>query len=122
MKLKALITATILTTLACATTAQALDFTRINSERAFRMLVADRTLVDEFGGTLIFAGNGGIGGRKDRSTVSGGWVWNRGALCHRTRIDGIEVEQDCKHLYIRETLIVMQAKRGHSTEESWTLR
>ncbi|WP_179379529.1 hypothetical protein [Jannaschia marina] len=104
-----------------ATTAQALDFTRIRSEHAFRTFVVDRTLSDEFGGTMVFAGNGGIGGRKDRSTVSGGWVWNNEALCHRTRLDGLEVETDCKHLYIRGNLIVMQQKRGRSSEESWTL-
>lgn len=113
---------TLLAILTCATAAQALDFTRIRSERAFRMLIVDRTLVDDFGGTLIFAGNGGIGGRKDRAAVSGGWVWDGAALCHRTRLDGLEVEQDCKHLYIRGDLIVMQQKRGRSSEESWRLR
>lgn len=112
----------VLATLACATAAQALDFTRIRSERAFMELVADRTLVDEFGGTIIFAGNGGIGGKKDQATVSGGWVWNREALCHRTRLNGLAVEQDCKHLYIRGDVIVMQQKRGRSSEESWRLR
>lgn len=119
--LKQLFTATLLATLACATTAQALDFTRIRSEGAFRQLVADRTLTDDFGGTIVFAGNGGIGGRKDRATVSGGWVWNNEALCHRTRLNGLEVEMDCKHLYIRGNLIVMQQKRGRSSEETWTL-
>lgn len=113
---------TIAAFLAMATEAQALDFTRISSEHAFRTFVADRTLVDKFGGTMVFAGNGGIGGRKDRSVLSGGWVWNNGALCHRTRIDGIAVETDCKHLYIRANIIVMQQKRGQSSEETWTLR
>jgi len=111
-----------LTTLACAPVAQAVDFTRIGTEAAFRSHIADRTLVDEFGGTRVFAGNGGIGGQQDRSTVSGGWVWNRGALCHRTRLDGLEVEMDCKFLYMRGNIVVMQQKRGRSTEESWTLR
>ncbi|UWQ16500.1 hypothetical protein [Jannaschia sp. M317] len=102
--------------------AQALDFTRISSERAFRQFVADRTLVDDFGGTLIFAGNGGIGGQRDRSRISGGWVWNEGALCHRTRIDGLEFERDCKLLYIRGNVVVMQEKRGTSSQQTWTLR
>ncbi|WP_371153533.1 hypothetical protein [Jannaschia sp. 2305UL9-9] len=102
--------------------ASALDFTRIASEHSFRNFIADRTLVDDFGGTLVFAGNGGIAGRKDRSTVTGGWVWNNGALCHRTRLDGITVETDCKHLYLRGNTVVMQQKRGLSTEEIWTLR
>lgn len=119
MKRAAIALAAILVT---ATGTQALDFTRISSERAFRTFVADRTLVDKFGGTLVFAGNGGIGGRKDNSVVSGGWVWNNGALCHRTRLDNIEVETDCKHLYIRENIIVMQQKRGLSTEETWTFQ
>ena len=92
--------------LASSGAAQALDFTRIASERAFRTFIADRTLVDDFGGTLVFAGNGGIGGKKDRSTVSGGWVWNNGALCHRTRLDGIAVEEDCKLLYMRGNIVV----------------
>jgi hypothetical protein len=107
--------------LACATTVQALDFTRIRSEGAFREFVADRTLTDDFGGTMVFAGNGGIGGRKDTATVSGGWVWNNEALCHRTHLDGLEVEKDCKHLFIRGNLIVMQQKRGRSSDESWTM-
>ncbi|MGB3409109.1 MAG: hypothetical protein WBA67_16630 [Jannaschia sp.] len=108
--------------LATTTAAMAVDFTRISSERAFRTFLADRTMIDDFGGTLVFAGNGGIGGQKDRSTVSGGWVWNRGALCYRTRLDGIEVEADCKFLYVRGNVVVMQQKRGTSTEEVWTLR
>lgn len=102
--------------------AQALDFTRIASEHSFRTFIADRTLVDDFGGTIVFTRNGGIGGRKDASTVSGGWVWNNGALCHRTRLDGIAVETDCKHLYLRGNVVVMQQKRGLSTEEIWTMR
>ncbi|GIT92279.1 hypothetical protein JANAI62_27360 [Jannaschia pagri] len=102
--------------------AQALDFTRIASEHSFRTFIAGRTLVDEFGGTLIFAANGGIAGQKDALVVSGGWVWNNGALCHRTRLDGIAVETDCKHLYLRGNTVVMQQKRGRSTEEIWTVR
>ena len=114
-----LATATILATLACATAAQAIDFTRIRSERAFRDFVADRTLVDTFGGTMVFAANGGIGGTKERHRVSGGWNWSDEALCHATRLDGIEVERDCKHLYILGDMVVMRAKRGRSSEETW---
>ncbi|UWQ20354.1 hypothetical protein [Jannaschia sp. W003] len=107
---------------ATATAAAALDFTRIRSERAFRDFVADRTLVDEFGGTLVFAANGGVGGTKDRHRVSGGWRWTNEALCHATRLDGIVVEQDCKHLYILGDMVVMRAKEGRSSQETWRLR
>ena len=113
----ALLAATLL-----ATTAQARDFTRIRSEDSFRQHIADRTLVDEFGGTLVFARNGGIGGRKDAHEVSGGWVWNRGALCARTRLDGMVVETDCKLLYVLDDMVVMQQKRGASSQENWRLR
>ncbi|CTQ50425.1 hypothetical protein [Jannaschia donghaensis] len=106
--IRPIFTAALLAGLACATAAQALDFTRIRSEGAFRQLIADRTLVDDFGGTMVFAANGGIGGRKDAATVSGGWVWNNEALCHRTRLDGLQVETDCKHLFIRGNILVMQ--------------
>ncbi|TFL16981.1 hypothetical protein [Jannaschia formosa] len=111
-----------LAALSLAATAHAGDFARIASEEAFRAYVADRTLVDEFGGTRVFGGNGGLGGRQDRSVITGGWVWHKDALCHRTRMDGIEVENDCVHLWMRGTTVVMQTKRGRSTEVAWTLR
>lgn len=100
----------------------ALDFTRIRSEWAFREFVTDRTLVDDFGGTLVFGGNGGLGGQRDRLRLTGGWVWDQDALCHRTAINGLEVERDCKLLYIRGDTLVMQTKRGRSNEEIWQIR
>jgi len=111
-----------LAALSLTSTAFAGDFTRIASEEAFRATVTDRTLVDEFGGTRVFGGNGGLGGRQDRSVITGGWVWHQDALCHRTRIDRIEVENDCVLLWISGKTVVMQTRRGRSTEVSWTLR
>ncbi|PWJ19287.1 hypothetical protein [Jannaschia seohaensis] len=110
-----------LAALAAATlsTAAQADFARITSEEMFRANIADRTLVDEFGGTRLFGGNGGLGGRQDSSVITGGWIWHEGALCHRTRIDGIEVEQDCALLWMRGNTVVMQTKRGRSTETVW---
>ena len=111
-----------LAALTLTSAAQAADFARIKSEHMFRANLTDRTLVDEFGGTRVFGGNGGLGGRQDKSVISGGWVWHDDALCHRTRIDGIEVEQDCVILWMRGNILVMQTKRGRSTEVTWTVR
>ena len=113
-----------LTLLALLWTSQAvaLDFTRIASERAFREHVANRTLVDEFGGTLLFAGNGGIGGSRDGMAVSGGWVWADGSLCRRIRLNGIDTGADCQHLWIKGDQLVVQARRGAGSESVWTVK
>ncbi|MBM2576946.1 hypothetical protein JQC91_11615 [Jannaschia sp. Os4] len=116
--------ALILASLAVLWTSQALalDFTRIASERSFREHVANRTLVDEFGGTLLFAGNGGIGGTRDAMAVSGGWVWVEDSLCRRIRLDGIDTGADCQHLWIKGDQLVVQARRGAGSESVWTVK
>lgn len=101
---------------ALATEAAALDFTRILSERAFREHVADRVLTDDLGGTILFAGNGGIGGARDKMAVSGGWVWTGEALCRRVRLDGIDTGADCLHLWIKGDAVVLQARQGRGAE------
>ncbi|MEL6586771.1 MAG: hypothetical protein AAFY65_11900 [Pseudomonadota bacterium] len=102
--------------------AQAADFQRIASEAAFRTVVADRTLVDKFGDTLLFATNGGIAGNRDAFSLTGGWVWNDGALCHRTRLNGLVIEVDCKHVYYRADMVLLLEARGRSTQEAWRFR
>ena len=95
---------------ALTTPAFALDYMQIRSERAFRGLVVDRVLVDEFGGRLELGQNGSLTGQIDRNRLRGGWAWKDGQLCRRLVIGNVDQGTECQTVFIRANQLVI--KRG----------
>ena len=91
----------LLVTLACATAAQAVDFTRIRTVEAFRALLADRPLTDARGHRIVFTADGGIG-TGDGPVPAGGWTWRDDALCRSAP------EADCRAVHVRGATVVLR--------------
>jgi hypothetical protein len=108
-------------TLCASGPAQALDFTPIVSETAFRTFVVDKVLVDEFGGRMTLGANGSLTGEIDTNRLRGGWDWRDGAMCRRLVIGPIDQGSDCLRVYIRANTLVLQAHRGTGNQQTFTI-
>lgn len=104
--MKILLTAAVL--LVSSLPAGAIDFTRIQSERAFRTFVVDHTLVDEFGGRLQLGANGSLSGQVDSSDLRGGWIWRDGQVCRRLIIGPVDQGTECHTVFIRANQLVFE--------------
>ena len=101
--------------------AGAIEFTRIQSERAFRDFVVDRTLVDEFGGQMVLGRNGSLSGQIDSNRLRGGWAWKNGQLCRRLVIGPVDQGTECQTVFVRANQLVIE-RPSYGQSLSYTIQ
>ena len=101
--------------------ASAIDFTRIQSERAFRNFVVDRLLVDDFGGRMLLGSNGSVSGQIDKNILRGGWAWRGGQLCRRLVIGSVDQGIECQVVFVRANQLVIE-RPNYGQSLSYTIQ